>query len=336
MASAMQELARPATATRLDVAAGKGSFRLSVSATAIFLFVGLCALLPSALDFSYRWWIESQLPEHPKVLLVGSSVIAEPFVCYEYPGNFPITFLEQYPIDRAPRLESALATNHSISVWNASVIGQSIFETVRFVTTSLTMNKRPHVAILFIAPVNVCGGGGNQLMPPPSFLVKMMECGKAEIDRLSDSKTQLHQRLIILAHMALKKSTKDISAEERAKRWADFDYHYAIYYKCAVNQQKLKAISRFLAVCQSRSIKALIVSTPLAPENRALLRGFTYNDYKQAMERVCQGRCRFVDLGESPAFEAPADFLDGAHCNGNGAEKIYGIIAPYVVQLCRE
>jgi hypothetical protein len=273
------------------------------------------------------------LPNHPDVVLVGSSVIAEPLVYYEFPGNLPITFLEQHPVDRARRLEAAVAPHGNISVWSGSVIGQNIFGTVNFVRDSLSMNKQPHVAVLFISPVSVCGSTAAPLDPSPTWWTKLIESGKSAIDKQLEWSREIRRRLIILAHIVRHKSTADISSEERAKRWADFDFHYSIYYKSGLNDGQLRAISQFLDICQRRSIKALIVSTPLTQENRALLRGFKYVDYRQALERICENRCRFVDLGESSEFHSPDDFLDGAHCNAKGAEKMYRIIAPYLVQL---
>jgi len=280
------------------------------------------------------------LPNQCDVVLVGSSLIAAPLQKYEFStrktqeSELPFHLTPTY---RAIRAEKVLAASGAgeLTVYNSAAIGQDIGSTEKLVSRLIELKKRPRLIVLFIAPLVMVGKDHSNASIQQDISVLQL--------RFHDFCNE--QRLAMVAWSeAIYKAfsqQKYFSVREPGDSdigWKLDEAKSKEKYRRRVGKPKLMIMTHILNLCREHSIQALIVSTPVAPRNRALFSGFTYESYlhsiKHAMAAGGVTNCdeSLVDLGQSSDFIESTDFQNGTHCNANGCEKMLRAIAPSITR----
>ena len=279
------------------------------------------------------------MPVNPDVFCIGSSVIALPLCFCDHPGKSALAYLQLHPMDRSSSIEQVLSALGvgSVSVWTAAGLGQSLEESADFVDKYLVGDKRPRVLVFWVAPGSfapehidsetLCSKKLAWFLPdrtlfdPGSNLLQLFRWRSKAQGKCRLWTDYLYQRLHLI--------------EPEWRRWERFQMAYAIKYSHKISSNRLATLKRVLDICDKRSISVLLVSTPLADQNRRLLKLFSYSDYAKVIAETVQDRASIIDFGQSSEFSS-RDFFDGAHCNSSGGMKMIHMVTPKLVQLLKK
>jgi hypothetical protein len=312
------------------------------SAAVVALSVYACCCSIGAWAYSnYCQRAARALPVKCDVLMAGSSVINTPLMYYEFPGKDCSILSDRFPVLETPRLERLLSHHGAsdLTVFDGASFGQSIEETEDFIRGVVSLNKHPRLVVLFVAPLVTLGGHNPQYYGLlPSKVAHSLQLWQRSFE-------EFHYRVAIqikLMTYFLYGSTT--LPEPRSTHWQRVDANYKRSYRSNLNAEKVGSIRRIVDMCSEHSIPTIVVSTPLAPSNRALLSTFSYAYYHQAIqelftpakvESTASRNVTFVDLGEDARFIQGADFDDGIHLNGEGGKKMFDLLAPTIVGALR-
>jgi hypothetical protein len=317
----------------------KKRIRISIGVAALIAYA-CCWLAGSWAYSNYSQIAARSLPAKCDVLMAGSSVINAPLMMFEFPGKDCSLLADRRPVVETRRLEWLLS-NHGahLRVFGGAAFGQSIEETADFVHGVTSLNKRPRLLLLFVAPIVILGSHNIKyygLLPPD--VVQSLQLWQRRFE-------EFHLRLIIkiklLAAFVYGRTTLP---ERRSVRWQRVEDSYKRFYRSDLSTDRLESVRRIVNMCRDHSIPLVVVSTPLDPSNRANLSQFSYADYHQALQELftpakgesgAPRNVRFVDLGEDARFLQKEDFDDGAHLNAKGGKKMFELLAPIIVDTVR-
>jgi hypothetical protein len=288
----------------------------------------------------------ASLPPATDVLMAGSSVIALPLMAYEFPNSDIYQMLDGIGVIEAPKTERLISTfgTAKLSVYNSSNIGQSIEETAQIVQQLIAQRKDLRLLVLWVAPISVIADP----VPPKtaqSAITVLKVTIKKPIEEFLRNCGEIHSfTQMRLSHLVSSwYGTLHLGGNSSGFYWNKVQKHYQdVYSRRILSSEKLKVFADILSLCQSHSIKTIVVSTPLSASNRALMLPGFYDRYRRTMREVVQQNSgdrslaqvdSFIDLGQSPDFAESSDFQDSAHCNAVGAAKMLRIISPRMVQL---
>jgi hypothetical protein len=272
--------------------------------------------------------------------MAGSSVINTPLMHLEFPGRDRSLYAEQHPLVEPRRLEWFLSNYGAhLTIFSGATMGQTIEETEDFVHDVTSLNKHPRLLMLFLAPIIVLGGHNPAycgLLPPAVLNTIQLSQRRFE---------EFHFRVAVeIKGLQYLVYGKTALPEPPSVRWQRVERSYKRFYQSPLNTHKLESLRRIVNMCSEHSIPVIVVSTPLAPSNRALLSTFSYADYHQALQQLlnpakgesgASRNVRFVDLGTDARFLQTEDFDDGSHLNAKGGKKMFSTLAPTIVDTMR-
>ncbi|HEY9777953.1 MAG TPA: hypothetical protein V6C81_29595 [Planktothrix sp.] len=274
------------------------------------------------------------LPEHPDVLIQGASIIATPLALIESETHKgPVN---PNKIRAIPVVADALAVQgvaHA-NVWSAAMSGQQMSETAEFVHKYVRGAKAPRVLALFIAPLLFADV--HEKSAADATFEQAFNRASHAIGIDWPRVHQWRQNIQLQIVLNTSRTYHALGLSEPISRQIEKEQsNYARFYAGPLDQKRLSYLRQILDECFERNVRVVLVSAPLAPANRALMKRWSYADYHRFIAGLADARCTFIDLGQSTDFTWPHDFDDPAHTNDPGGRKMISDVAPAIAKFLR-
>lgn len=282
----------------------------------------------------------------PDVVLLGSSLMIFPLWFADHGDNLPD---EAYYSFRSDAVDRKCAQPHEIC--NLALPLLSVADAERLIDTQLVGDKTPSLLIYGVGPRDFY----DALIEKPESSVYFERTAGLDtftekwnnyFSNLSDEAAYLgnhayflyakHAEIVLLA----KSITKDLlHANKPAPVAALTDMgpqrnlpEYQAHYKnISVNglDRQISFLEKLMETCSNRHIKLILLGMPLTAENRAIIPQPVYKAFNQKLEQLASANHqKFVDLNGTE-FNT-SDFLDSAHLNAKGAQKLVSVIASQI------
>lgn len=302
------------------------------------------------------------IKDPPKMVLLGSSVMAMPFFLLdekEYPQNHVDYFERKFDVKS---LDDRLFAGKDGSVFNMGTDAAMVSDCYLFTRKFLVAKNKPEWIILGLAPRDFSDTGPvkpsessqfqevSQLADLPwtyEFLPEAEDKLSYVISRLSffygqrgavqtkvsDGFSKLVSRLVKTetqaASIAPVAATESFSETDPEKKWEASRKEYKRHYRDLVPsrvQRSFGFLNSLLSLCNQEHVHILAINMPLSQDNRALLpKGFYADFRRQLKETTNVARTPYLDCSEDSAFSR-SDFSDTAHLNDKGASKLTELI----------
>lgn len=279
----------------------------------------------------------------PDVILLGSSLMIFPLWFADHGNNLPD---EAYYSFRSNAIERLCSGAREIR--NLALPLLSVADAERLVDTQLIGTKSPRLLVYGVGPRDFY----DALIEKPEKSVYFERT--ADLDSFSknwnsyfsspsDEAAYIGQHLYFLyakhAEIVLlgKSIAKDILHLNKPSAGAtltemgpqrnlpEYQAHYKDISVTGLNRQ-FAFLEKLFDVCSRRHIQLLIVGMPLTAENRALIPAPVYEAFNQRLARLARSNNQnFVDFNDTE-FNT-SDFLDSAHLNAQGAQKLVALLA---------
>ncbi len=96
---------------------------------------------------------------------------------------------------------------------------------------------------------------------------------------------------------------------------------------------QMSTLRQTVELCKSRGMKVVLVNLPMSRDNLDLLPIGFYTDFCGRLKQLSsEGDCQFIDCGSSKQI-AKVDFVDCAHLNSEGGQKVFAMLRPTFDEL---
>jgi hypothetical protein len=312
----------------------------------------------------------NDLKQRPTVVLLGSSLIMQPFWAMDVDLNKKIPDIFHYHSSIAFERKLAADGAPNQRIYNFAIFGQMISDAYIYVNEYLKGDKKPDVLMFGIAPRDFYDG--DLPSPTATFTFKRLvgldnfaqyadsyfPSWQDKADWLASHVCYFYGKRWRLQHetgrvVGLAYDNLGIPNDEQAppapagnnagfmlngstdERWSNSAKEYRKRYHDIGNKDlsiQEGFFRKILDVCGQRHIKVVLVNMPLSEKNRSILPPGFYDKFRNTIAELAhRPGVKFIDLGPSPAFQ-DTDFWDTAHLNNLGGHKLIDRIAPSVVQ----
>ncbi len=303
------------------------------------------------------------LTEKPKVVLLGSSVMAMPFFLLDqkqsgdknadyFTRKFDITSLDKAFFHGRKNAVIGLGTD-------AAMVPDSYFLTHKFLVTE----HKPEWIVLGLAPRDFSDTG--PLRPSDSYqfqgLSELSDLPWTSQSYLTDfndasgyiashlsffygQRSPLQDRandqyLKVVSRVVPSNSTQSAAAPEesfsetdRNKRWSSSLKEYRRHYRDLDPgriQTSFAYLDRLFHLCKNENIRLLVVNMPLSADNQKMLPPGFYTDFRNHLKQcTTAGGVKFIDASEQNFTRG--EFSDTAHLNEIGAVKLEKLIGSVI------
>lgn len=295
------------------------------------------------------------LKEPPKLVLLGSSVIAVPFFLLDaeqYPETNSNYFFRGFDIKS---LDARFFDGKNNAVINMGTDAAMIADCYFLAHKFLLEKYKPGWIVLGVTPRDFSDTG--PLKPSDSsqfyalsrisdfpwvsqsylptyhekidYLIRHLFFFYAQQNNLQTQSRvrfeQLLQRISLRKDADLTTAVDSFSETNPRKKWERSQKEYARHYQSLV-PERISASFGFLkmliALCKEHHIQILLINMPLSVDNQELLPNGFYSNFREQLGEMADSESiPFVDCSEIAEFQN-TDFSDGAHLNGFGAEKL--------------
>jgi hypothetical protein len=311
------------------------------------------------------------LKQRPEVVLLGSSLMMQPFWHLDHVLDPSISDIFHYHGCIAIERELAAAGLPNQHVFNMGTFGQMVSDAYIWTNEFLRGDKAPDVVVLGLAPRDFHDAELSATMNTLTFqrLIGLQNLGKYSdlympnwqdrLDFIASHTMFLYERRWRVQREMRKAMDRMCSwidtnkpatpAEETTMqravlfgkpdyRWYHSKKEYHIRYRnIDVNALagQMLFLKQFLLVCHERQIRVILVNMPLSAQNIALMPPGFYAGYCAQIENAARtSNVKLINLARSAEFKN-SDFWDTAHLNEDGGKKLVKAIAPVVAQELR-
>lgn len=216
----------------------------------------------------------------------------------------------------------------------------------------LVSSKKPKRVVFCVSPRDFCDNDAPELMNTTTFkrrvhlvdlpkissvlhmsLKQSLQSSIGKLCPLYEARASFQKRLYIAmekVYLQLGVPAKMLS--QRDDPWTHSLKEYAWRYTgigIKESAPQLAILRESINLCKKLGIQVLLVNVPLSHDNVQLLPAGFYTQYKDSLLNTSENcHVDFLDLSSMPL--ETEDFVDCAHLNHKGGQKVMSVLRPYI------